>query len=325
MNFKVMRRFVVILIVSVCAGASLNAQVVRNDVIKAYNEGVNAMKTDTPTAIKAFENTIVLADQLGQEGTDLKDKAIKVLPGLYANLANTALKDKKPAAEVIRLAKTAAAVAEKYGNTTAKDNSKKILIQGYNSLASGFFSQSDFKNALVTFDSILTINPGYNAAIYNKALIYMKQDSAASFEKTIDFYIGKLKGDNDTVKVVSVSKQALEYFRLAGSKANQAGKLDDAIVLLDKAAKYGDDKDLFYYYADVYNKQKNFDNGAIYAQKGLDLETGEAIAKAKFYYQLGLAQMGKGLTAEACASFKNSMYGDFVVASKANRTNLKCE
>jgi len=325
MNFKVMRSFVVIVIVSAFMCSNLSAQVVRNDVIKAYNEGVNAMKTDIQTAIKAFENTINLADQLGQEGTDLKDKAIKVLPGLYANVANTALKDKKPATEVIRLAKTAGAVAEKYGNTTAKDNSKKILIQGYNSLASGFFSQSDFKNALMTFDSVLTINPAYNAAIFNKALIYMKLDSADSFEKTIDFYIGKLKGDNDTVKVVSVSKQALEYFRLAGSKANQAGKLDDAIVLLDKAAKYGDDKDLFYYYADVYNKQKNFDNGAVYAQKGLDLETGEAVAKAKFYYQLGLAQMGKGQTAEACESFKNSMYGDFVVASKANRTNLKCE
>ena len=117
---------------------------------------------------------------------------------------------------------------------------------------------------------------------------------------------------------------ALEYFRAAGSQASQADNLDEALTLLDKAAKYGDDKDLFYYYADVYNKKKDFNKGAEFAQKGLDLETGDAEAKAKFYYQLATAQVGKGQTAEACTSFKNALYGPFAEASKAQRTNLKC-
>ena len=95
--------------------------------------------------------------------------------------------------------------------------------------------------------------------------------------------------------------------------------------MLNKAAKYGDNKDLFYYFADVYNKQKNFSNGAEYANKGLTLETGDAEAKAKFYFQLGLAQEGKGQIPEACASFKNSMYGAFAEPSKVQRTNLKCK
>jgi predicted Zn-dependent protease len=97
------------------------------------------------------------------------------------------------------------------------------------------------------------------------------------------------------------------------------------MVLLNKAAKYGDDKDLFYFFADVYNKQKNFSSGAEYAQKGLDLETGNTEAKAKFYYQLAVAQAGKGQTANACASFKNAMFGAFAEASKAQSKNLKCE
>jgi len=121
------------------------------------------------------------------------------------------------------------------------------------------------------------------------------------------------------------STMALEYFRAAGSQANQANNLDEALSLLNKAAKYGDDKDLFYYFADVYNKQKNFDSGAEYARKGLAMETGAPEAKAKFYFQLGLAQAGKGQNAEACASFKNSMFGAFAAPSKAQRTNLKCQ
>jgi tetratricopeptide (TPR) repeat protein len=192
-------------------------------------------------------------------------------------------------------------------------------------LGADFFSKNDYENALRAFDSLLVINPDYLNAYYNKALIYIKQDNADAFEGTIDLYLEKLKSTNDSDKIKKASVTALEYFRASGSKANQANQLDDALILLNKAAKYGNDKDLFYYFADVYNKQKNFDRGAEYAQKGLDLETDVAEAKAKFYYQLAVAQAGKGQTAEACASFKNAMYGPFAEASKAQRTNLKCD
>lgn len=314
-----------ILILSGIVGTSLNAQVVRNDVIKAYNEGATVMKTDAQTAIVAFEKVITLADQVGTEADDLKQKAIKVLPGLYVKLASNALSEKKPAAEIIKAAKTAAVVSEKYGNATGKENAAKFLVQGYNNMAADFFSKNDFVNALAAFDSLLVINPDHLNATFNKALIYMKQDSTDAFEKTVDLFLEKLKSGTDTVRIAKTNTMALEYFRGLGSKANQANKLDDALIMLNKAAKYGDDKDLFYYFADVYNKQNNFDSGAEYAQKGLALETGEADAKAKFYFQLALAQEGKGQTAEACESFKNALYAPFTEAAKAKRTNMKCE
>ena len=186
-------------------------------------------------------------------------------------------------------------------------------------------SVNDYENALLTFDSLLLINPGYLNAIYNKALIYRSQNNADAFEETIDLFLEKLDSGKDEERAKQASTLALEYFRAAGSQANQADNLDEALVLLNKAAKYGDDKDLFYFFADAYNKKKDFDKGAEYAQKGLDLETGDAEAKAKFHYQLAVAQAGKGQNAEACASFKNAMYGAFAEASKAQRTNLKCE
>jgi len=70
---------------------------------------------------------------------------------------------------------------------------------------------------------------------------------------------------------------------------------------------------------------KNFDKAMEYAKRGLDLETGAAEAKAKFYFQLGEAQSGKSLTTEACASYKNSVYGPFAEAAKAQLKNLKCQ
>ena len=324
MNMKIMRKIAGILIVSTIIGANLNAQT-RNDVIDAYNEGAKTMQTDVKTAIEAFEKVIVLSDQVGETAADLKQKAVQVLPGLYVKLASNSLNEKKSAPETIKDAKKAMAAAEKYGSVTNKENASKILIQGYYNLGTEFFTTKDYKNALLAFDSLLVINPAYLNAIYNKALIFRSQNNATAFEENIDLFLEKMKSGNDSVKVKQASKLALEYFRASGSQANQVNKLDEAIVMLNKAAKYGDDKGLFYYFADVYNKQKNFSKGAEYAQKGLTLETGDAESKAKFYFQLALAQAGKGQTTDACSSFKNAMYGAFAEPSKVQRANLKCQ
>jgi tetratricopeptide (TPR) repeat protein len=324
MNSRILRNFAVIMAIVVISVANLYGQD-RNDVIKAYNEGAKATQTDVKAAIAAFENVITLADKVGETASDLKQQAIKVLPGLYVKVASSAASEKKPATEIIKAAKAAQVIADKYANATAKENAGKVLVQGYYAMGTDFFTKKDYPNAVLAFDSLLAINPGFNTAIFNKALIYKSQNNIASFEQTIDAYIEKMKAANDADKTKQASTMALEYFRAAGSKANQANNLDEAMNLLTKATKYGDDKDLFYYMADVYNKQKNFDSGATYAQKGLDLETGAPEAKAKFYFQLAMAQAGKGQTAEACATFKNSMFGPFAEPSKVQRNNLKCK
>jgi tetratricopeptide (TPR) repeat protein len=324
MNLKAMRKIAGILVASAMISTGLYGQEL-NDVIKVYNDGAKAMQTDPQAAIAAFENVVTLADKVGETAADLKQKAIKVLPGLYVKVASNALTAKKTAPEVIQAAKKAAAAATKYDNATGKENAGKILVQGYYNMGTEFFTMKDYTNALLAFDSLLLINPDYAAAIYNKALVFRSQNNAASFEENIDLFINKMKIGNDSVKVKQASKLALEYFRAAGSQANQGNKLDEALVSLNKAAKYGEDKDLFYFFADVYNKQKNFESGAVFAGKGLALETGNAEAKAKFYFQLGLAQAGKGLTTDACSSFKNALYGAFAQAAKAERTNLKCK
>lgn len=324
MTAQLLRKVAGIFVVSALMVTAANSQD-RNAVIQAFNDGAKASQTDIPAAIKAFETAITLADQVGETAADLKQKASAALPGLYLKVASAAITEKKPAPEIIKSARTAVAVAEKYGTQVQKDNAARTLVQAFNIQATGYFSKNDFPNALLTFDSLLAVNPDYVNAIYNKALIYIKQSDSDAFEQTIDSYIGKVKAVNDEAKTKQASTLALGYFRGAGSKANQADKLDDALTLLTKASKYGDDKDLFYYFSDVYNKQKNYDKGLEYSQRGLDLETGTAEAKAKFYFQLGLAQEGKGLTTEACASFKNSAFGPFAEPSKIQLKNLKCQ
>lgn len=313
------------LILIIFSAVSITSAQERNDVIKVYNEGAKLLQTDVQGAITAFENVVTLSDQVGESVNDLKTKAVQVLPGLYVRAANNAIKENKPTAEIIRAAKIAAAASEKYNNTAGKDNASKIMVQAYNKMGTELFTDKEYDKALLAFDSLLAISPDYSNAIFNKALIYRAQNNAAAFEESIDLFLGKLEAGKDDQISKQASTLALEYFRAAGSQASQAENLDEALELLNKAAKYGEDKDLFYFFADVYNKKKSFDSGIEYAQKGLALETGEADAKAKFYFQLGLGQEGKGQTAEACASFKSAMFGPFAEPSKAKRTNLKCQ
>jgi len=324
MTVKFLRKVTGILVVSVVITSFANGQD-RNAVIQVYNEGAKSTQTDPVAAIKSFEEVITLADKVGESAADLKQKAVSVLPTLYIKVAVSALNQKKPVPEIMAAAKGASACAQKYGNQSQKDDATKVLISAYYSQATTFYGNNDMASALLAFDSVLAINPDYAKAIYSKALIYSGQNNSASFEQAIDLYLTKVKANNDSVAVKLASNLALGYFRRAGSKANQAEKLDEALALLDKAAKYGSDKDLFYFYADVYNKKKNYDKGIEYAKRGLDLETGTPEAKAKFYFQLGMAQAGKGKTADACASFKNSVYGPFTEASKAQLKNLKCQ
>jgi len=324
MNMKIMRKVAGIIIISAIIGTKLNAQD-RNDVIKFYNEGAKSMQTDIPAAIKAFEEVVVLSDKVGVSVDDLKQKAVKVLPGLYSKLATNAIKEKKPLPEIMQTSKEAAAAAVKYGNESGKENADRIMVQAYNAMGAGYFAQKEYENALLAYDTVLSIKPDYINAIYNKALIYRSQNNYTSFEENIDLFISKLQSADDADRKKQASAMALEYFRAAGSQSIQAGKPEEALELLNKAAKYGDDKNLFYFFADVYNKLKNFDSAAEYARKGLALEEGDAEAKAKYYFQLALAQAGKGQTADACGSFKNATYGPFADASKAERKNLKCE
>jgi tetratricopeptide (TPR) repeat protein len=324
MTSRLLRRISAALLASALFVTAMIAQD-RNDVIKAYNEGAKASQTDPVAAIKSFETAITLADQVGESAADLKQKASAILPGLYQKVASAAINEKKPVAEVMKAAKSAVAVSEKYGTQTHKDNASKILVQAYNVQAADYFAKNDYDKALLTFDSLLAVNPESVSALYNKSLIYIRQNNSDAFENTIDLYLEKVKAAGDEAKVKQASTLALEYFRGTGSKANQAGKTEEALVQLNKASKYGEDKDLFYYFADVYNKMKEYDKALEYANRGLALETGAADAKAKFYFQSGLALEGKGQTAEACAAFKNATFGPFAEPSKAKMKNLKCQ
>lgn len=302
----------------------LNAQT-KNDAIDAFNQGVNLMKSDAVAAIVPFEECIRIAQLLGDSANDIKDKAIQVLPDLYYQKAFKIYSEKK-LTETINACRVANSVADKYGNSKTKEKTDKLMLQTYIAIGTNYFKNNENENAIKCFDSALIVKPNNINAIYNKSLVYKKMNNHALFTETIDKYIELLSADNDTTQIGKAKKMVSDHFKNAGTKANQANKPAEAISLLNSSFKYGTDKDVYYQLANVYNKQKNFAEAIVNAQKGLEIEAnGAPEAKAKFYYELAVAQAGKGEKDNACASFKNALYGPFMDASKAQMTNLKCK
>lgn len=294
----------------------------KKDAADAYNQGVATMSTNVDSAIIYFERSVELSDKVGSEAMDVHGQATKVLPGLYYKKVISLAKDRK-IPEALAASKDAIKASEKYNNENIKEETLKIMVQIYFSMGNNYFSKmNDNENAIKAYDSALVINPNYTKALYNKALVYRKMEMSDKFVQTIDLAITKAEGD--TSQIAIYNKAAREYFRNSGVKANLANKLPEALEDLTTAQKYGAEKDIYYQFANIYNKQKKYDEALSNATKGLELETGPNDAKAKYHYEIAVAQLGKGEKEAACASFKSAQYGAFITAAKAQMTNMKC-
>jgi|WetSurMetagenome_2_1015567.scaffolds.fasta_scaffold35065_2 tetratricopeptide (TPR) repeat protein len=325
MKLAYIKKFVGIFTLCLICSAGIFAQE-KNDAISLFNQGVEFMKANDPKALETFEKCVAVCEQIGDSAADIKSKAVSVIPDLYYKKAFNTLTVDKNIPLAVKEIRSTIQVAEKYSDTSVKENSEKLLVQAYTNMASGYVAAKESEKAIQAFDSVLMINPNHMPSLYNKALMYRGLDNAAKFGESIDVYIGKLKATGDTAKIAQANKIARDYYRIAGGKANQANKLTEALASLNTALKYGSDNSVHYQLASVYNKQKKFALAAENALKGLSLEPQDTPeAKAKYYYELGTAQAGLGKTTEACESLKNAMYGPFLNAAKAQRTNMKCQ
>jgi tetratricopeptide (TPR) repeat protein len=294
----------------------------KNDAANSYNHGIKI--SDVDVAIDTIESCIKTCKIVGDSANQIKVMANNYLGDLYYKKSLKLYTHDKKFPEAIAVAKKALGIADESKDVTLKDRTGKLLLTIYVGMGANYFKAKNYEIAIKSFDSALIINPKFPSALFDKSLVYMTLGDTLNFGKTIDAFIESANAEKETAQVNQGKKIAFDFYSREAGKADQGNKLNDALNLLSQAEKYGTDKEIDYYYADVYNKLKKFDEALAYAQKGLILETGTPEAKAKYYYALAVAQSGKGDKENACESFHNSMYGPFVQASKAQITNLKC-
>jgi len=297
----------------------------KNEAIDAYNEGAALMVTNPAGAITAFEKCVAISEQLGEEGAETLNNASKQIPGLHYKIAMTAYKKKDFPAAIVEFEK-AKETAKKYDNPEIAAKANKVIPQVYNISGTNHYKNKRYEDAIMCFDKSIEYDPGFAKPHYGQAVVYKKQGNTgkmlAACDKAIE--IGEQSNDKKTVS----SAKKLIKTTMYNEAVTAIGKEQwtDAEAALNKSAEYGNDTpDVNYQLGKVYNAQKKWDEAAASLNKAIEMDEGDSIAKAKYYYELGNTHIGAGDNAAACAAFKNAMYGDYAVNAKYQVEQvLKC-
>ena len=284
----------------------------------AYNQGVALAATDLPKAITSLQQAADISTKLGDEGAEILKLSNQQLPVLQYNYATSLYKEKK-VDEAIANFEKAYDFADKYGDDAIKGKSSNLIPQLYRAKGVGEYNAEKYDAALVSFEKVLKYDPNLASIYLTQFKIYSKQNKTDLMKTAMDSAIVVGKRTND-VKTV---EQAL---LIEANNAYEKKDFPKVISLLNDATTYTqDNSEIYYLLALSQNKLSKWEEAIESAEKGLSVEENNADKKARFYFEMGTAQAGKGASDAACASFKKAAVGPF--AESANyqiKTVLKC-
>lgn len=294
------------------------------EAVDAFNEGASLTKSNPDGAIKAFEKCISISEKLGDEGNDTKEKAEQQLPLLYYTVALNSYKKKDFDAAIAGL-NEAKVVSDKYGNKEISAKSEKIIPQFYYAKGSSEYKSKEYDAALASLDKAAELNPKYAKPYLVKATIYKAQNDTENMLMACDKAI-EVGSSGDKKTAESAKKLAKNTTYNNAVTAIGAKNWDVAETSLKKTTEYGNDTpDVHYQLGKVYVAQKKWDPAIASLNSAIQSDEGDAAAKAKYYYELGNAFVGKGDNASACDSFKKAQHGEYAQNAKYQiETVLKC-
>jgi tetratricopeptide (TPR) repeat protein len=297
----------------------------KEDVINLYNKAAEMANTDPKAAVDLFEEALAMAKELGADADTIKNLIETQIPSVQYKVATTLYKDKN-IIEAIPNFQKAAELATLYGNDQIVKKAEDIIPKLYFSIGNDFYKDGTYDQAIIYFDSALLLNPDYSKVYLSKGLLYRKQDNTEAMIAALDeaIAVGNRVEDDRTVK--TAGKMLRDHYLKSANQSFKGENWEEAIDLATQANSYGEQKpQTFYLLAVCNNKLSQWDNALQAANDGLAIEQDSNEAKAKFYYEIGNANVGKGDTAAACAAFKNAAYGSY--AESANyqiETVLQC-
>ena len=320
------KRFLLgLMLTGILFGAKATYSQSLEEATNAYNAGVELAATDMPKAIESLLKAADIAEKAGPEAEQIMIISRQQIPALQYNHATNLYKDKKVEEAIINF-ELANEYAKQYNDDGIQAKSANLLPKLYRVKGNDEYKAANYEDALASFDKALEFDPDFAGAWLSKGMVFNKQNDDAALKEAMDKAIESGLKINDEKTV----EQAHKFMgdNLLGN-ANAAFKKNDfngAIAILDESIKYSDNNaEAYYLYALSYNKLSKWDEAIASAQKGMELDGATADKAARFYFEMGMAQAGKGSNGDACASFKKAARGPFVESANYQiKTVLKC-
>jgi len=277
-----------------------------------FNKAIGLSKESKfAEAAAAYENTINICKQLGDEGMELQIQAEQQLPGTYFNLAKGQFEAKSFSDAITNFEKSAQ-YADQMGEEKTADAARTYLSGIYYAMGNSDLKNDKLDEAIEKYNKSLSYKADYYKAFYGLGLVYKKKEDLSLVRENMDKAIA---GAEDDEKIISNAKNAVtSSYQKAGALQLQSGKYTAAIENLLISLEYDNTEPRTYYYLAIsYNGLSKWDDAIAAANKALELQTED---KSDIYFELAKAQEGKGDKASACANYKNVTGGNNVEAAK---------
>ncbi|MDP2424058.1 MAG: tetratricopeptide repeat protein, partial [Bacteroidales bacterium] len=302
---------------------NLSAQTMEQ-VVEKYNTAAQLINTDAAGAVKNLEEAVKMADIVGEEAEQIKVMAESQLPAMYFKLAGELYKEKKNDQSIEVFEKSIIA-GELYNDPGTVARAKDILGKLYFAQGNNHYRAAENDKAIEALNRSLVYEPNNARVQMLLGLIYRKSEDLENMTASMDQAIALAKVGDDEQTQSTCEKSMRDYLAVRANRNIQANKNSDALELLQKATKYGDDAQTYYLLALAHNRIKQYDSALESAQTALALETDNASEKAKIWFEIGNAHKEKGNSQEACDAYRNAAHGNFAEAANYQRQQvLKC-
>ena len=308
----------------------------KTDVIKTYNKAFDYAKNNNyDQAIATYIQTIQMADKVGAEAADIKQKAQDKLAPLHFQQAADLYRTfkKKPTVEnidaVIDGFEQTHKVAQQYNDEDIASRSQSFIPKLYYTKSIILFKQSKYQESLSALDEAINLSPNYSKAYYQKGIVLKNMDKN-NLEKTIDMFdkaVEVAKKTNDTQIARKATEAARDELVYQGAQKTEGKDYKEAVPLLERALKYDSESASAYYrLSEAFNKMAMWDKAINNANMALKYEKGGKTDRAKIYFELGTALKNKGNKSAACDAFSQAAYGSFKApAEHQMEYELKCK
>ncbi len=296
----------------------------KDDAVNAYNRAATLVSSDPQQAVKAMLEAADIASKAADADT-IRQMAEQQIPVMQYNYATALYKEKKmdEAIEGYILARD---FAVKYNDNSTAEKTNELLPKLYLSKGINEYKAGQFDAAIASYQKTVELDSTMARAWLNMGLAYKKLDKDAEMRTAMDNAIRIGTKTNDEKTVESARKTMGDDLLITANSSFKGNNLQATASSLEKALTYSDNNpEIYYLYAVTLNKLSKFDEALAQSQKGLEVEQSDAEKKARFYFEMGNAQLGKGDNAAACDSYKKAAVGK--LAESANyqiKTVLKC-
>ncbi|MEA1887914.1 MAG: hypothetical protein U9N72_11960 [Bacteroidota bacterium] len=298
-----------------------------NDVKSSFNQAVQMEKINPETAVTSYEKVIELADEVsGEEADQIKGQAMTRIPKMYYESAKQYAGAKKYEKSIEMLD----ASIEGYkaiGDERSASRSLNTIVSIRNVQGASALNEGNYEEALGFYNNALQRDPNYTKAYLGKLIIYDKMENIEKMEEVAMMGLQVCDQERDNRTAGDIKKVMRTHYFNDAQTAMAEKDYVKAESNLKNTIEYGNNNVIVHYQMGLAQKgQEKWPEAVQSFNEALELETGGAEEKAKIYFELGGAYQALDQKNEACAAYKNALYGEFKEAARYQIDNvLECD